>query len=70
MWKMTTIKPSNDTPDFHIADLIENRSPAGPNDSVQGWHNLLKKFCRSICSRIPIGMMMDQVRFEVQYPLG
>ena len=26
----------------HVADIIESRSPAGRNDSVQGWHNLLK----------------------------
>lgn len=26
----------------HLADIIESRSPAGRNDSLQGWHNLLK----------------------------
>ena len=26
-----------------MADTIESRSPAGKNESVQGWHNLLKK---------------------------
>ncbi len=26
-----------------MADIIESRSPAGRNDSVEGWHNLLKK---------------------------
>ena len=26
-----------------MAKTIESRSPAGRNDSVQGWHNLLKK---------------------------
>jgi len=24
-----------------IADIIESRSPAGPNDSVEGWHRML-----------------------------
>ena len=37
------MKPSNDTPYSPIAEVIENRSPAGRNDSVQGWHNLLKR---------------------------
>ena len=47
-----------------MVDVIERRSPAGHNDSVQGWHNLLKKilsqmapylreFYGSICSRSP-----------------
>ena len=25
-----------------ITEIIENRTPAGPNDLVRGWHNLLK----------------------------
>ena len=37
------MKPSSNSPGSTIADIIENRSPAGPNDSVHGWHNLLKK---------------------------
>ena len=27
-----------------IANIIENRSPAGQQDSVQGWHKMLQKF--------------------------
>ena len=30
------------TDNAHVADIIESRSPAGRNDSVRGWHNLLK----------------------------
>jgi hypothetical protein len=36
------VKQPNHKTDSHIADIIENRSPAGRNDSVNGWHNLLK----------------------------
>jgi hypothetical protein len=36
-------QPKN-TPSARTAEIIESRSPAGRNDSVQGWHNLLKKF--------------------------
>ena len=28
---------------MRTADIIESRAPAGSNDSVRGWHNLLKK---------------------------
>ena len=37
------MKQPDNTTESHIVDVIENRSPAGRNDSVQGWHNLLKK---------------------------
>ena len=37
------MKQPNNTTESHIVDVIENRSPAGRNDSVQGWHNLLKE---------------------------
>ena len=37
------MKSSEDTPSMRTAEIIENRSPAGRNDSVEGWHNLLKK---------------------------
>jgi hypothetical protein len=29
--------------DLQMAAIIESRSPAGRHDTVQGWHNLLKK---------------------------
>ena len=34
---------SENTPSTRAADIIERRSPAGHNDSVRGWHDLLKK---------------------------
>ncbi|NNL75954.1 MAG: hypothetical protein HKO68_06435 [Desulfobacterales bacterium] len=37
------MKQPKNTPSAHMAEIIESRSPAGRNDSVQGWHNLLKK---------------------------
>jgi len=37
------MKPSNNTLGSTIAEVVERRSPAGPSDSVQGWHNMLKK---------------------------
>ena len=38
------MRPSSNSSGSTIADIIENRSPAGPNESVQGWHKLLKEF--------------------------
>ena len=32
----------NNVPESRIAEIIESRSPAGQQDVVQGWHNLLK----------------------------
>ena len=37
------MKPLKNTSNSNIAEIIESRSPAGRQDSVQGWHNLLKK---------------------------
>ena len=37
------MKQPKKAPISSIADIIESRSPAGKNESVQGWHNLLKK---------------------------
>jgi hypothetical protein len=37
------VKPLKNTSNSSIAEIIESRSPAGRQDSVQGWHNLLKK---------------------------
>ncbi len=36
------MKPPKNAQNARISEIIENRSPAGRNDSVQGWHNLLK----------------------------
>ena len=37
------MRPSSNLSGSTIADIIENRSPASPNESVQGWHKLLKR---------------------------
>ena len=37
------MKQPKKAPNSRIADIIESRSPAGKNESVRGWHNLLKK---------------------------
>ena len=34
---------SDKTENERITDIIENRSPVGPNEMVQGWQNVLKK---------------------------
>jgi hypothetical protein len=36
------VKRSEDSSGSHIVETIENRSPAGRHDSVEGWHNLLR----------------------------
>jgi len=37
------VKPLKKSSNSSIAEIIESRSPAGRQDSVQGWHNLLIK---------------------------
>ncbi len=52
------MKPSINSPGSTIADIIENRSPAGPNDSVQGWHNLLKKILHKMAPYLRQGQLV------------
>ena len=37
------MKKPNKSSDRQLAEIIENRSPAGRHDTVEGWHNLLKR---------------------------
>jgi hypothetical protein len=37
------VKPLKKSSNSSIAEIIESRSPAGRQDSVQGWQNLLRK---------------------------
>ena len=37
------MKPFENTVYSSVAEIIESRSPAGRQDSVRGWHDLLKK---------------------------
>ena len=36
------MKQNDNLSDSHVAETIESRSPAGKQDSVVGWHNMLK----------------------------
>jgi len=60
------VKQPNNTTDSHIADVIENRSPAGRNDSVQGWHNLLKKILSQMASYLREGHLITFRRITDQ----
>jgi hypothetical protein len=42
-FKVSNVKPLKDSSNSSITEIIESRSPAGRQDSVQGWHNLLKR---------------------------
>ncbi len=41
-----------------ITDIIENRSPAGRHDSVQGWHNLLRNLLRKMSPYLRDGQLV------------
>ena len=41
-----------------IADIIENRSPAGKQEAVQGWHNLLKKLLHQMAPYLREGQLV------------
>ncbi len=52
------MKPSENTPNSRIAEVIESRSPAGQNDSVQGWHNLLKDLLKRMAPYLREGYLV------------
>ena len=58
-------KPIN-TPSAHTAEVIERRSPAGSNDSVQGWHNLLKRMLHQMAPYMREGHLITFRRIEEQ----
>ena len=60
------MKPSSNSPSSTIADIIENRSPAGPNDSVRGWHNLLKKILHKMAPYLREGQLVTFRRMTDQ----
>jgi hypothetical protein len=41
-----------------IADIIENRSPAGPQETVQGWHKLLKNLLNKMAPYMREGQLV------------
>jgi hypothetical protein len=63
---ITAVKQPDNKTDSHIVDLIENRSPAGRNDSVQGWHNLLKKILSQMAPYLREGHLITFRRITDQ----
>ena len=41
-----------------IADVIESRSPSGRNDSVEGWHNMLKNLLLRMNPHLAAGRLV------------
>jgi hypothetical protein len=60
------VKQPIDTPSAHTAEVIEGRSPAGRNDSVQGWHNLLKNMLHQMAPYLREGQLVTFRRIEAQ----
>ncbi len=64
--------PSN-LPESRIAEIIESRSPAGQQDAVQGWHNLLKNLLSQMGPYLRDGHLVtfrtlnDQERVVFEY---
>jgi hypothetical protein len=52
------VKPLKNTSNSNIAEIIESRSPAGRQDSVQGWHNLLKKLLSQMTPYLKEGRLV------------
>ena len=52
------MKRYQDTPGSRVADTIESRSPAGRQDSVVGWHNLLKRIYMKLEPYLREGQMI------------
>jgi hypothetical protein len=47
-----------DTDNSHVARVIESRSPAGRQDAVQGWHNLLKSLLSQMAPYMRQGQLV------------
>jgi hypothetical protein len=52
------MKKSNKSSDRQLAEIIENRSPAGRHDTVEGWHNLLKKIFEQMAPYLAEGHLV------------
>ena len=52
------MKPSDKAFNSQISEIIENRSPAGQNDSVKGWHNLLKRLLAQMSPHLREGQLI------------
>ena len=60
------MSPSSNSSGSTIADIIENRSPAGTNESVQGWHKLLKRILFQMSPYLREGHMVTFRRLTDQ----
>jgi hypothetical protein len=58
------MKQFKNTPGSRIAEIIDGRSPAGPNDSVRGWHNLLKKILLQMSPYLREGYLVTFRKIE------
>ena len=52
------MKPPENTFNSRISEVIESRSPAGQNDSVKGWHNLLKRLFTQMSPHLREGQLI------------
>ena len=52
------MKKIRDAPGSRIAETIESRSPAGRNEMVTGWHNLLKKLLTQMALYLREGQLV------------
>ena len=58
------MKPSPDSSSSRIADIIANRTAAGPNDLVAGWQNLLKQLLAQTAPYLRPGHLVTFRRLE------
>ena len=52
------MKKPNKSSDRQLAEIIENRSPAGRHDTVEGWHNLLKRILEKMAPYLAEGHLV------------
>jgi len=52
------VKSPKNLPGSRIAEIIESRSPAGQQDAVQGWHNLLKNLLSQMGPYLRNGLLV------------
>ena len=52
------MKPPDNELNSRISKIIEKRSPAGQNDSVEGWHNLLKRLLTQMSPHLREGQLI------------
>ncbi len=55
---ISTMKTPENALNSRISEVIESRSPAGQNDSVKGWHNLLKRLFTQLSPHLREGQLI------------